>query len=120
MAKLLETKTYGDGEVIAACKLSDLASISERCAHHDGLVTELLVVVEDGLDRLNTGIVLLAVLLLGACLEPVQNAADKRRDEECASFCGADGLDEGEHEGQVAVDSVIALENFGGLDAFPC
>jgi hypothetical protein len=80
----------------------------------------LLVVVEDLLDALDTGVLLLGILLLGGGLVPVENAADKGRDEEGAGLSGGDGLDLGEHEGQVAVDAVLGLQDLGGLDALPC
>jgi hypothetical protein len=109
-------ETHSNGEVVAASKLSDLADASERGAHDNRLVAVLLVVVEDLLDALDTGVLLLGVLLLGGRLVPVENAADKGRDEEG----GSDSLDLREHEGQVAVDAVLGLEDLGGLDAFPC
>jgi hypothetical protein len=79
----------------------------------------LLVVVEDGLDALDTGVLLLGVLLLGRCLEPVKNAADEGGDEESTGLSSSDGLDEREHEGEVGVDAVLGLEDLGGLDTFP-
>jgi hypothetical protein len=113
-------ETHSNGEVVAASKLSDLADASERGAHDNRLVAVLLVVVEDLLDALDTGVLLLGVLLLGGRLVPVENAADKGRDEEGAGLSGGDSLDLREHEGQVAVDAVLGLEDLGGLDAFPC
>jgi hypothetical protein len=111
---------YRDGQVVAASQLSDLASVAERGTHDDGLVAVLLVVVEDALDAGNTRVVLLGVLLLGGGLVPVEDTADERGDEEGTGLSGSDGLDEGEHEGQVAVDAVVALQNLGGLDTLPC
>ena len=111
--------TYRDGQVVAASELSNLASVPEGRAHDNGLVPVLLVVVEDGLDGRHAGVVLLGVLLLLVGLEPVEDAADEGRDEEGAGLGGRDGLDEREHEGEVAVDAVIALEDLGGLDALP-
>ena len=112
-------KVWCDGEVIAAGKLGDLTDTAERGPHDDGLVAELLVVVEDGLDGLDTWVLLLGVLLLGGGLVPVENAADEWGDEEGVGLGGGDGLDEGEHEGQVAVDAVLLLEDAGGLDTLP-
>jgi hypothetical protein len=112
--------TYGNGQVVAASQLGDLANATERGAHDDGLVAVLLVVVENGLYALDTGVLLGGVLLLGRRLIPVKNATDEGRDEESARLSGSNGLDLGEHEGQIAVDSVLGLENLGGLDAFPC
>jgi hypothetical protein len=86
--------TYGNGQVVASGELGDLADAPERGTHDNGLVVVLLVVVEDGLYALDTGVLLLGVLLLGRGLVPVENAADKGRDEEGASLGGGDGLDE--------------------------
>jgi hypothetical protein len=115
-----EKKTYRDGEVIAASELGDLADVAERGTHDNGLVAELLVVVEDALDALHTGVLLLLVLLLVSGLEPVEDAADEGGDKEGTGLGSGDGLDEGEHEGQVAVDAVVALEDLGSLDTLPC
>jgi hypothetical protein len=112
--------TYGNGEVVAASKLGDLADAAEGGAHDDGLVAVLLVVVEDLLDALDARVLLLAVLLLSRRLVPVEDAADEGRDEEGTGLSSGDGLDLGEHERQVAVDAVLGLEDLGGLDALPC
>jgi len=80
----------------------------------------LLVVVEDLLDALDTGVLLLGVLLLGRGLVPVKNTADEGRDEESTGLGSRDGLDLGEHEGQVAVDSVLGLQDLSSLDSLPC
>jgi hypothetical protein len=113
-------KTYGDGQVVAAGKLGDLAGVAERGTHDDGLVAVLLVVVEDGLDAGNARVLLLGVVLLGGSLEPVEDAADEGRDEVGIGLSGGDGLDGREHERQVAVDAVVALQDLGRLDALPC
>jgi len=115
---LLE-KVGGNGEVVAAGELGDLADVAEGGAHDDGLVVVLLVVVEDLDDGLDTGVVLGGVLLLGVGLVPVEDTADEGRDEVGTGLGGGDGLGQGEHEGQVAVDAVLALELVGGLDALP-
>jgi hypothetical protein len=112
-------KTYRNGQVVTASKLGDLASVSERGTHNDGVVTKLLVVVEDLLDRLDTGVLLLGVLLLGGGLEPVKNTTNEGRDEVGAGLSSADGLDHREHEGKVGVDTVVALKDLGGLDTLP-
>lgn len=114
-----ENGTYGDGQVVTASKLSDLTDVAERGTHDDGLVAKLLVVVEDGLDGRHTRVGLLGVLLLGSGLVPVEDTADKGGDEEGVGLGGGDGLGEREHESQVAVDLVVALENLGGLDTLP-
>lgn len=112
-------KTYRDGQVVTASKFSDFTSVAERGTHNDGLVAKLLVVVKDGLDRGHTGIGLLGVLLLGGSLVPVEDTADKGRDEESVGLGGGNGLGQREQESQVAVDLVVALEDLGGLDALP-
>jgi hypothetical protein len=119
VVKLLE-QVGGNGEVVASSELSDLADAAERGTHDDGLVAELLVVVENVLDRLDTGVLLLGVLLLGGGLVPVKDTANEGRNEESAGLSSSDGLDLREHEGEVGVDSVLGLEDLGGLDALPC
>lgn len=112
--------TYSNGEVVAASELGDLANGAERGTHDDGLVAELLVVVEDAADRLDTGVLLLGVLLLGGSLVPVKDTANEGGDEEGVRLSSSDGLDEREHEGQVGVDAVVPLEDLGSLDTLPC
>lgn len=83
----------------------------------------LLVVVEDLLNALDTGVVTtdeLLVLVLRAGLVPVKDTADEGRDQSDTSFSASDGLTESEEEGEVAVDLLVALEFAGGLDTFPC
>lgn len=109
----------GDGQVVAASKLGNLASVAERGTHDNGAVAVLLVVVEDGLDGQDTGVLLLGVGLASAGLEPVQNAANEGRDQESASLGGGNGLGKREHEGQVGVDAVVALQDLSGLDTLP-
>lgn len=111
--------TYRDGEIIASSELSDLASVTERGSHDNGLVAKLLVVLVDCLDGGDTGVGILGVLLLLGGLVPVEDTADEGRDEEGAGLGGTDGLGEREEEGQVAVDAVVALEDLGGLDTLP-
>lgn len=106
----------GDGQVVTASKLGDLTSVTERGTHDDGLVTVLLVVIEDILDGLDTGVLLGGVVALVGGLVPVEDTADEGGDQEGTSLGGGDGLDEGEHEGQVAVDAVLGLQDVGGLD----
>ena len=99
--------TYSNGEVVASSELSNLANGAERSTHDDGLVAVLLVVVEDAADGLDTGVLLLGVLLLVGSLVPVEDTANEGRDEESTGLSGSDGLDLGEHEGKVAVDAVL-------------
>jgi hypothetical protein len=56
----------------------------------------LLVVVEDGLDGLDTGVLLGGVVALVGGLVPVENAADEGGDQEGTGLGGGDGLDDGE------------------------
>jgi hypothetical protein len=107
--KIQKQSAYRNGEVVAAGKLSDLANIPERCAHDDGVVAILLVVVEDALHALDARVIGRRVLLLGRCLVPVENAADEWRNEEGASLSCGNRLDEREHERQVAIDSMLRL-----------
>lgn len=111
--------TYRDGQVVAASQLSDLASVPERCTHDNGIVAVLLVVVVDALDGLDTGVLLGGIFALVGGLEPVKDAADERRDEEGTGLGTGDGLNQREHQGQVAVDLVLRLEDVSGLDALP-
>lgn len=111
--------TYRDGQIVAASQLSNLASVTEGSTHDNGLVAELLVVVVDALDGSDTRVLLLAVLLLVGGLEPVENAADKGRDEVSVGLGSANGLDQREHERQVAVDAMVALQNLSSLDTLP-
>lgn len=57
--------------------------------------------------------------LSGGGLVPIEDTADEWRDEESTGFGTSNGLGFGEEEGKVAVDSVVALEDTGGLDTFP-
>lgn len=118
--KLGIERTHSNGEVVAPGELGNLARVPEGGTHNNRVVAVLLVVVEDVLYALDTGVLGRAVLLLGRRLVPVKNAADERRDEVSTSLSSADSLDEREHEGQVAVDAVLRLEDLGGLDALPC
>ena len=79
----------------------------------------LLVVVVDGLHRLHTRVLSSSVVTLVGSLEPIEDTADERRDEESTSLSTGNGLDGREDEGQVAVDAVLALEDVGSLDTLP-
>jgi hypothetical protein len=112
--------TYSDSEVITTRQLSDLTDASERSTHDDSRVIVFLVVVEDGLDGRNSRVLLLGVGLSGLGLVPIEDTANEGGDEEGSTLGGGDGLHLREHERQVAVDLVVALEDAGGLDALPC
>ena len=111
--------TYRDGQVVAASQLGDLSNVTEGSTHDDGLVAVLLVVVEDALHRLDTGVLLGSEVALVGGLVPVKDTTNEGRDEESTGLGGGDGLDAGEHEGQVGVDAVVSLEDLGGLDTLP-
>jgi hypothetical protein len=98
-----------DGKVVASSKLDYLTKIAERSTHDNGVVAVLLVVVEDLLDRFDTWVVLRVVLLLCVGLVPIENATVERRNEIGTGLSGCDGLDNGEHECEVAVHAVSAL-----------
>lgn len=54
------------------------------------------------------------------CLEPVKDTTDKGGDEEGTGLGGGDSLRQREEQGQVGVNSVVALQDLGGLDTLPC
>ena len=112
--------TYRNSQIITSGKLRDLTNVSEASAHHNGLVSELLVVIEYLLNAFNSRVILGAVLLLVRCFVPVQNTANERRDQESASLSCGNGLGEGEHESQVAVHTVLRLQDMGCLNTLPC
>ena len=68
------------------------------------------------LDGLDTGVLLGGVVALVGGLVPVEDTANEGRDEEGTGLSGSNGLDQREHEGQVAVDAVLELQDVGGLD----
>lgn len=107
-----------DGKIVATGKLGDFTNVSERGAHDDCLVSVLLVVVEDALHTLDTRVFRGGEVLLHGSLVPIEDTADEGGDEEGTGLGGGDGLDKGEHEGQVAVDTLL-LQDLGGLDPFP-
>lgn len=109
----------GNGEVVAACKLGDLALVPEGGTHDDCGVAEFLVVVVDALHARDAGVGGGVVGLACCGLVPVQDAAYEGGNEEGAGFGGRDGLLEREHESEVGVDAVHGLELASGLDAFP-
>lgn len=94
--------------------------VSERCPHDDSFIAMLLVIVVNFLNGLDTWIV---VALVGfsrqVFLVPVQDATDKGGDKSDTGLGTSDGLSETEEQGEVAVDTFVAFELFGGLDAFP-
>lgn len=112
-------ETWGDGQEVTTGKGGDFTSVSEGGTHDNGVVAVLLVVVVDLSDGENTRVGLGSVLFTGLGLVPVQDSADERRDQGDLGFGTGDGLDEGEQQGQVTVDTVFLLQFLGGLDTFP-
>lgn len=74
----ITASTYRNCKIVTSSQLCDLPDASERSTHDNGLVAMFLVVVEDLLDALDTWVFLLAVVLFGGCLVPIENAANKR------------------------------------------
>lgn len=62
---------------------------------------------------------LLGVLLSSLGLVPIEDTADEGGDEEDTGLSGCDGLNLGEEESEVDVDTVVLLEDTGGLDTLP-
>ncbi len=112
-------RTYGNGQVINTRQLSDLPNISERSTHDDGLVTKLLVIVEDTLNGGNSWVLLLGVCLSGLSLIPIKDTANEGRDKVCTSLGASNSLNLGEKKGEVDVDGMVALEDTSSLNTFP-
>lgn len=93
--------------------------VPEASTHDDGLVTMLLVVVEDLLDGDDSRILITFVGLSSALLVPIENSPDERRNQGNTSLGASNGLAETEKESQVAVDVVIPLQFPSGLDTLP-
>ena len=111
--------TYGDGQVVAAGQFGDFAHISETGAHDNGLVAELLVVVEDLFDALNTWIFCCRIVLLVGCLVPVEDATHEWGDQEGSCLSGSNSLGQREQQRKIAVHLVFTLQDVCSLDAFP-
>lgn len=79
----------------------------------------LLVIIVNALDRLDTRVFFGRVVALVSSLVPVENTTNEGRNEESASLSSSNSLDKGEHEGQVAVDAVLGLQDVSSLDTFP-
>lgn len=111
--------THGNRQVITTSQLGDLANVTERGTHDNRVVAVLLVVIVDAADAQHTRVFLRGVILLGGRLEPVEDATDERRDQERTGLGSGNGLDNAEHESQIAVDAVLRLEYVSGLDTLP-
>ena len=111
---------YRDSEVVTTSQLCDFSNVSKAGTHNNGLIAILFVVVENLLYALDTWVFLSAVVPLVCCLIPIKDTADEGGDEESACFSCSDGLRKGEHEGQIAIDAVLRLQNVRCLDALPC
>lgn len=86
--------TYSDGQVIAASQFDDLTHAAERRAHDNGFVVELLVVLEDPLNRGDTGVLLPCVLFVIVAFKPVEDATDEWGYEVSVCFGGPNSLSE--------------------------
>jgi hypothetical protein len=73
------------------CRQSKIETtyVTERSTHDDSLVTVLLVVVEDFGDGLDTRVLLALVVLPSGLFVPVEDTADKGRNEGYASLDAA-------------------------------
>ncbi|KAH3664294.1 hypothetical protein OGAPHI_004646 [Ogataea philodendri] len=72
-------KLWSDGQEVATGESSDLTNISERSTHDNGLVSVLLVVVEDLGHGLDTWVLLTFVSFTGVSLVPVHNSSNEWR-----------------------------------------
>ncbi|RUO95930.1 hypothetical protein BC936DRAFT_142945 [Jimgerdemannia flammicorona] len=137
----LSEQIGADGKEIAPSELLDLAHGAEGRTHDDGIVTVLLVVVVDLGDGMDTGVLVLIVVLAGGLLVPVKVTADVGRDQGDTSLSASDGLKnprviflqqpnpklhtngvylrEREQQRQVAVNVVLGLKNVRSLDTLP-
>lgn len=111
--------TYRDGQVVTASKLCDLTGVTERSTHDNGVVAVSLIVVENVLHALDAWVLLGGEISLQGILVPIQDSADEGGDQIGACLGSGDGLDEREHEGEVAVDAMLRLQDVGGLDTLP-
>mmetsp|Transcript_31352 Transcript_31352/g.100568 ORF Transcript_31352/g.100568 Transcript_31352/m.100568 type:complete len:217 (-) Transcript_31352:62-712(-) len=79
---------------------------------------ELLVIVENLLDRQDPGIFIVRIFLLLIGLVPIEDATHKRRDQSCLGLCTRNGLIEVEEERHVALDSLL-LQDLSRLNPLP-
>lgn len=114
----MELKTYSNSQIITARQLRNLAHVTETRPHDNGVVPVFLVVVVNGLDTLDTGVVLLGVFLLRVGLVPVEDTTNEWRDEKSAGFSAGNGLNLREEECEIAVDAVLRLEDVRSFYAF--
>lgn len=99
--------TYGNGQVIAASEFRDLTDIAERRTHDNGLVAVFLIVVIDALHRFHTRVLFRAEVPFVCRFVPVQDASHEGGNKKGPCFGPSDGLNEGKHESQVAIDAVL-------------
>lgn len=107
-----------DGEEVAAGQFEDFAHVAETRAHDLGLVTEFFVVGVNLVDRLDAGVFRADEVFAGGGLVVIKDSSDEGGNESHAVVSAGDGLSEGEHEGEVAVDAFL-LQDPGSLGAFP-
>jgi hypothetical protein len=72
-ASALISPTYVGDQLEPLRRKGICTNVTEWCAHNDGLVAVLLVVIEDVLDRFDTRVVITFIILAGRLLVPVQD-----------------------------------------------
>ena len=92
--------------------------VPEARAHHFGLVTELLVVSVNLLDRLHAGIFRAGVIAFVSRFIPIVNAAHERRDQLNFRLRTTHRLRERKEQRQIAFDSFL-LQLLRRSDPFP-
>mmetsp|Transcript_39524 Transcript_39524/g.112077 ORF Transcript_39524/g.112077 Transcript_39524/m.112077 type:complete len:366 (-) Transcript_39524:271-1368(-) len=108
----------GDGDVVAASQLKDLALVPEGRRHDNGLVAVHLVVLVDAPHAEHAGVLIGLVGAVIGRLMPVHDAAHKGGNEGRTSVSSCHGLGHGEHECHVGVDALL-LQLLAGLDSLP-
>ncbi len=96
----------GDGQAVTASQFQNFANVTEACAHHDGFIAVLLVILVDFADGNYARIFCRCVLfLVGVGFVPVEDTANERRNQEDARFGASASLSEGEQQRQVTVNA---------------
>ena len=115
--KLRFHRTYGwvAGTTIALHLQTGLHIV----CHHLSRVAVLFEVVEDLGDRHHTGIFRAGIAITaGIFLVPIEDPADKGRDQGHIGFCAGRSLGETEQQGQIAMNA-FAFQLLSGLNALP-
>ena len=109
----------GDGQAVTASQFQNFANVTEACAHHDGFIAVLLVILVDFADGNYARIFCRCVLfLVGVGFVPVEDTANERRNQEDARFGASASLSEGEQQRQVTVNAFF-FQLFSGANALP-